>query len=259
MTVHVYCDIFYVMDVQNGEAIMAQLLLEHTPVQSSAVIELNIDVFLAPGELYLSYEDHKRIIKGKFNTVQDYMRYVKNHGLEARGLTSNPYNTFPKDVYKGWADFLGIEETGSGFRTWVLEHQPWKTANAVRRQQGEISRQKKLEEKARIKQEKLEEQARKKQLAIDEKARQKQLIIEQKANSNAIKQAQRNQPHNPHKHISTNPLSPSLDFKIVCEFLIDKGMGEIAESIAYHKKLSLSESREVTMHLIEHYKHLALK
>jgi hypothetical protein len=228
---------------------MPQLFLENIPstVQTSAVIELNIDVFPAPGKKYLTYDEHKRIIKGKFNTVAEYMKYIKSRGLEARGLVNNPYSHFGKD-YKGWADFLGIEDTGSRFRSYVLAHEPWKLAHEARRRQGEISRQRKIEERAH-----------KKQLRLEEKARQKQLVLEEKGRTNEAVKEQKNQTLKSFNAVPLNPLAPNLDYKMVCEFLINKGMGDIAESIAYHKKLSLTESREVTKHLIEHYKHMAMK
>ena len=224
---------------------MPQLLLEDKPVQSIVGIELVIDVPLLPGQKCLSYDDVKRIIKGKFNSVGEYIRYVKKHGLVAKGLPKDPYTAFGKDVYKGWSDFLGTDVTGSEQRTNFLNAKPWELANEVRRQQGEASRKRRAEEKAQKQAQKEMEKANQRAIRLEERRK--------KRSGNSIATIVSSMV------LPSSIASTNIDLKVVCDFLIDNGMIDIAEMIAYHKSLTLSDARLVTKSLLDHYKQLAVK
>jgi hypothetical protein len=220
---------------------MPQLLLEDKPIQSILGIELVIDVPLLQGQKCLSYDDVKRIIKGKFSSVGEYKRYVINHGLVVKGLPKDPYTAFGKGVYKGWSDFLGTDVTGSEQRTNFLNAKPWELANEARRQIGEASRQRRAEEKAQ----KAMEKAYQRKLRLEERRK--------KASGNSIATIVSSMV------LPSSVASTNIDLKVVCDFLIDNGMIDIAEMIAYHKSLTLSDARLVTKSLLDHYKQLSVK
>ena len=91
---------------------MPTLLLNHEPVNSNysptktSNLILNIDVCPSNGETYVSYEDCKRIIAGKFTSITKYTNYVIEHNLHLKGLPKYPSVSY-RDQYKGVEDFLG--------------------------------------------------------------------------------------------------------------------------------------------------------
>ena len=91
---------------------MPTLLLNRAPVSTAynsvqtTKLILNIDVQPAEGEKYVSYEDCKRIIAGKFPSITKYSQYVDQHNLYLLGLPKYPSVSYA-DKYEGVEIFLG--------------------------------------------------------------------------------------------------------------------------------------------------------
>jgi len=189
------------------------ILVNHT-----SNLILNIDAVPAEGELYISYQDCKRIIAGKFTSVKKYINYVIEHNLSNLGLPTNPWLAY-RGQYEGAENFLG----GS-----ASNHSKSSQTKTNMRYQAYIQEKK---ENPNVR------------YAGRKKKSEEQETVSVKSAIKPIKEPTTNKKNS----------QSSASMIDICTFLTSRNMTDVLKVICEHENMNLNDARTITKFLVDRY------